>query len=244
MSTNSEFPTRQEDDFFTVVGNAFQLIKQSWEAFKLNAWTFIALMLAPAVLAMILFFPLVFGGMVASGGGDDSGLLAGVGGIFMLLLFVLFFVLVVMLGVASVVTQLASVRGNKITVGEAFNLSKPLFVPVVVLAILSSLVIFAGLILLIIPGLLAMFFLMAAPFYVVDKKMGASDAMKASYELIKANWKVAAAFVVVNIVISIPSYVPVIGSLISTALSIAYFCLPAILWTRLVGDKTPAPTVE
>jgi uncharacterized membrane protein len=108
------------------------------------------------------------------------------------------------------------------------------------LGLLSAIVIIFGLILFVVPGVLAIFFLSFAPYILVDKNTGVIDAMKGSYELVKEYWKVTLGLLVVNFVIQIPSYVPVVGQLISLALGIGYFCLGAIVYVNIAGKATAA----
>jgi uncharacterized membrane protein len=139
-----------------------------------------------------------------------------------------------------VITQIASVKGQKVEFKEAFNKGIPFVLRFIGLGLLSAVVVILGFILFIIPGLLAIFFLSFAPFILVDKNTGVIDAMKASYEMVKEYWKVTLGLLVVNFAIGLPSYVPVIGQLISLALTIGYFCLSALVYVNIAGKSTAA----
>lgn len=226
----SSLPTRQEDDFFTILGNAFKLITKSWEALVLNLGTFILVYILPFI---IIFSAFIFWlGSLFTGGNDDIstfsivlGIIVGIG----------ICILLVLLSIATIITQLASVRGNKISFQDVINQSTPFFWRFIGLGILSALVVLAGIILLIIPGLLAIFFLIFSSYLMIDKDLGVVDSMKASYKLVKRNWKIVLALVLLQFIIQIPSIVPVFGAIITTILSITYFCLPAILYLRMAN---------
>ena len=229
MANAAEFPTEQNDDFFTIVGNAFQLIKKSWEAVRLNLVTFILVYLAPIIFisaAVTVALPFFFAGNDGATGAGIVLLIIAVTGLI---------VLSIMLAIASIIVQLASVRGKKISFSEAVNQALPYFWRLVGLTILSILVIGLGFLLFIIPGVLAMFFLLLASYVLIDQKIGIVDAMRKSYEITKAHWKVVGALIIVQFVIGLPAVVPVFGTIISMALAIAYFCLPAIIYLRIAG---------
>jgi len=150
-------------------------------------------------------------------------------------------ILLVLLSIATIIAQLASVRGEKISFKEVVNQAQPFFWRFLGLGILSILTVVAGLILLIIPGIVLAFWLIFASYIMVDKNTGVIVAMKASIALTRKNWKVALALVAVQFIIQIPSaLIPSLGSIATTALSIAYFCLPAILYLRITNDKKAA----
>jgi hypothetical protein len=141
---------------------------------------------------------------------------------------------------AIVQTQIASVKGEKVEFQDALNKGMPFVLRFIGLGLLSAIVVIFGLILFVIPGLLAIFFLSFAPYILVDKNTGVIDAMKGSYELVKEFWKVTLGLLVVNFVIQIPSYVPFVGQLVSLALGVAYFCLGALVYVKIAGKATAA----
>lgn len=222
----------RDGDFFDTTGTLFKALQQSFEALRLNVWTFLALVFVPLLL-FIVAFPLAFLPLLT---GNDAGktvaaLLAISVGLAVLIISLIFLP-------ALVQTQIASVRGEKVEFKEAFNKGMPYVLRFIGLGLLSAVVIVIGLILFIIPGLLAIFFLSFAPYILVDKNTGVVEAMKGSYEMVKEYWKVTVALLIVNFAISLPSYVPVVGQLISLGLSIAYFCLGALVYVKIAGKTT------
>lgn len=224
-------PTRQEDDFFNILGNIFKLINKSWEALLLNLGTFILVYILPFI---IIFAALMLwaGSLWANGDSNSFSALSIVLGIIVV---IGISVLLVLLSIATLIAQLASVRGKKISFQEVISQAQPFFWKFVGLGILSALVVIAGFILFIIPGFLAIFFLIFSSYLMVDKNLGVVDSMKGSYELVKQNWKVILALFLLQLIVQIPSIVPIVGPIIATVLGIAYFCLPAILYLRMVN---------
>lgn len=223
----------RDGDFFDTTGKLFKGIQPSFEALKLNIWTFLALIFIPLII-FIVAFPLAFLPLLT---GSDSSAAVAVAFAFLVGLAVL--VAALIFAPAIVQTQIASVKGQKVEFQEAFNKGMPFVLRFIGLGLLSALVVIVGLILFIIPGLLAIFFLSFAPYILIDKNTGVIDAMKGSYELVKEYWKVTLGLLVVNLVINIPSnLLPFFGGLITLALSIGYFCLGALVYVNIAGKAT------
>lgn len=146
-------------------------------------------------------------------------------------------ILGIYLSIAMTLTQLRSVKGKKTSFSEVINDAHPYFWRFVGLAILSALIIIIGLVLLVIPGLIASFFLVFSTLILINENTGVVEALKRSYDLVKQNWKVVLSLVIVMFAIQLPSYVPIIGSAITTVLSIMYFCLPAIIYMQLTTSR-------
>lgn len=229
--TGELIPTKQSDDFLTVIGNSFKLIKASWQALQLNLLTFALLYAIPVVLLSALITLAIIVG-VGTGSVESVNMSATVIVLGTVVLLG-FLVLSVYVGIAAIITQLASVRGVKIGFKEAINQAQPFFWRFIGLSILVALCVFGGFLLLIIPGVILFTLLLFSSYYLIDKNMSIMEAFKACYHASKANWKLPAAVLVVQILIQAPSFVPGIGSFITTILGILYFCLPAIIYTRM-----------
>lgn len=229
----------RDGDFFETTGNLFKAIKESFEAVKLNVWTFLGLVFIPLLL-FIAAVPFVLLPLLT---GTDDGVAASV------LLAVVAVVVIVIIGLtflpAIIQTQIASVRGQQVGFEQAFRGGLPYVLRFIGLGLLSAIVIFIGFILLFIPGLLAIFFLSFAPYILVDKNTGVIESMKASYELVKEYWKVTLALMIVSFVIQLPgSIVPLLGSLVTIALSVGYFCLGALVYVKIAGKKVAVKEAE
>ena len=257
----------RDGDFVENTLNLFKMYKQSWEAFKLNWQVFVVayvVIFATIILGSMLAIGLIISGSAVSASTGTTGSIVP-GLIAAFLVGLLVFVLSVVLAPLVITAQLSSARNVKHTFSEFFEKSKSKILGFLGLGILMGLIVFVGLILFIIPGLVAAFFLMFAPFIYIDKNIGVIDAMKASYELVKEYWKAALGLLIVNMAISlvgsILGVIPVIGiigNIASAVLSIIFFCLVAIIFVKItdkgtavkeakvVADKaqTPTETVE
>jgi len=81
--------------------------------------------------------------------------------------------------------SLALTRGQKVDFGTAFNGIN--WGQVVLTALIIGVMTFVGLILCIIPGILVIFFTSYALYFVIDRNLGAWDAIKASFSMVKDN---------------------------------------------------------
>lgn len=238
MATPTQiYPTRQKDPFGTILGNTFQLIGASWNALLLNIKTFailfLSILVSIAVFSALLLAPALGGIMVedtstvALDSLNATGVIAGIVGIVGMI------VIGVIIATAVTITSLASAQGKVLPVKAALQQSQSLFLPVLLLGVLSILAIVLGLLLFILPGIAAIFFLSFAIYVLIDKKCAPIDALKGSYELTKKNWKIVLAYFVVQAAINVVGYFPFLGQLASFVLTIAYLCLPAILYIRM-----------
>ncbi len=76
-------------------------------------------------------------------------------------------------------------RGQKIDVGQAFNGIN--WGQVILASIITGVMTFIGLILCILPGLAVLFFTSYTLYFVIDRDLSAVDAIKASFNMVKAN---------------------------------------------------------
>lgn len=207
----------------------FQLIHESWEALKLNIGTFIVLALLLALITVVsipflLFLPIVTDGKPVS--------------IFISITVILLLIVIgCILLPAITIAQIESARGNKISVTETLERSKGLFLSYIVLMIIVGLAIVIGFLFFAIPGLLAMFFFSLSGYILVDKKVSSIEAIKGSFELVKSKWQWVAALFIVQLALSLIGCIPFIGWILSLVLSIAYFCLPAVVYTKISTGK-------
>lgn len=221
-------PTKQSDDFTVVLGNTFKLITFTWKALLLNLVTFLQVYILPLLVigGSLLILSSIF---LGNDGKGISGVTIALG----IIAIIGIFILAVLLAIASIITQLASVRGQKISLGEVMDKAQPFFWRFVGLNLATAFLIFLGFILLVIPGVIATVLLIFAAYIMIDKNLGIVDTIKTSVELTKAHWKIALALIFVQAALQILLIIPVIGAAISTGLAIAYFCLPALLYTRI-----------
>jgi len=222
--------TKQDDlDFFGQVGKTFKLIGPSWEALRFNLYTFILVTLIPMIIVAISFAAVIASFTTNSGTSTKSTLSP-----FFIVAFALIGLIVACIFLpATVLTQLKSAKGIKITFNEALDQSRKYILRYAGLVVLIALSVVIGAIIFIIPGILAAFFFSMSAYILIDKNTGIREAMKRSFRLVKAHWVIILSILLVNICVSIVSYVPIIGTLISAVLYVAYFCMPAIVYSMI-----------
>lgn len=215
---------KNENDFFTVLGETFNLIGESWQALKFNLVSLISVAFLP--LLIILLAAGIIVGIIAinnNSAGITASILVGLISLLIVLLFV----------PAVTIVQLKSAMKEKIGFESVFKSSRKIFLPFIGLLFMSGLITVIGFILLIIPGVLASFYLSMSAYIFLDKQTGVIESLKQSYRLTKKHWRWILALLCVNWAISLPSYIPFIGWIVSMALSVAYFCLPAIIYVKI-----------
>jgi hypothetical protein len=93
---------------------------------------------------------------------------------------------------------------------------------IVLVEILVVILIFAGLILFIIPGLIILSRLVFAPFITINRNVGVVEALNESWSMTKGYAWTIFTTILFSLVLSLPSIIPIVGELISTVLVIAY----------------------
>lgn len=217
-----------DQDFLTLLLDTFKLIKQSWEGLLTNIGTFILLGVVPA--AVIFLSVLLLITQLLAGGGWKTAITM------IALIIIVAIVMVCIFLPAITVAQLASAKNQEITFSKAFKKGSKYILKFIGLSILVGLCVIIGSILLVIPGLLAAFFFSMSFYILIDKNTGVIDSMKQSFELVKQNWMPVLALFVVNACVSAVGYVPYVGTLANLILAVAYFCLPAIIYTKIAKN--------
>ena len=156
-----------------------------------------------------------------------------------LVILVIFGVLIYsgLVGPALVYTQLKSGRMEKIAYEDAFACSKKFWARYIGLSIVVSIVIFVGLLLLIVPGIIFIRRYFLSQYALIDQDLSIGESMHASNKLSKGRSGSVFGIIGVDILISLANIIPVIGGIITFALQIAYFCAPAIRYEQLKALK-------
>jgi uncharacterized membrane protein len=92
-----------------------------------------------------------------------------------------------LLSAALTILYIQGARGKKMEFEASVRAAWPLLATFIVVNLLSGLAILAGILLLIVPGLVLLARLSLAPYFAVDKKLGAVDSLKASMQATKGN---------------------------------------------------------
>lgn len=209
------------------VPSAFSLFKPSWEGIKLNLTELIMFFLVP-MAALTVYFVIT----AAAGTANNNGLSAL--GVIMLAIGVLAAIVYgVLLGPALVHIQLKSARMERVSYQSAWETSKKFWWRFLVLSIAVGLTILVGLLLFIVPGIIFVRRYFLSQYVLIDQDLGTGESMRASNELSKGRSMAIFGIIGVDILINLPSYIPLIGWIVALLLQIAYFCAPAIRYDQL-----------
>lgn len=157
------------------VGSSYGM---SWEVMKKN---FLELL-----LVVVIYFAISIPAGVARIGIEASGL--GVGSVLLglfSLAFTIFVISPVAYGMAYVFLKVT--RGDKFDVADVFTAFNNNYLQVILANLLTMAIVIAGMILLIIPGIIFACKLAFVPYLVMDKEMEAIDAVKTSWSMTKGH---------------------------------------------------------
>lgn len=101
------------------------------------------------------------------------------------------------------------------------------------LGILTILILVVGFLLLIIPGVIFVWRLFLAPYVLVDQKTSVMDALSQSWNMTKGYAWPVYSILLFSFVLALPGIIPIVGSLISFALGVAYAAAPALRYQEL-----------
>lgn len=225
------------------LSGAFELLPKSYEIVKRNFDVFMVLLAVGGLLALFDMLSRLDGGQEkksssltdsAVGGlfgpSYDASFYAAAGG-FLALLFAVYIVTYLMTVIASV----RGAQGHKLTLGGVWQEFKGnwLWLKLIGAMLLSGLAIVAGLILLIIPGIILIWRLYLVPYIMVDQKTTISEAFVKSWEMTKGNAWPIYSIILVTIVLSLTNIIPIIGGVVAFLLGAAYTVAPAIRYQEL-----------
>jgi hypothetical protein len=135
------------------------------------------------------------------------------------------FVLGIALSMMATILAVQAAKSSKIVQFDSvWDTFKKTWWKLILLVIAIGVLVVAGLILLIWPGLYIGSRLALAPYLLIDQNKGITESMNASWALTKGRaWPVFTA-IFFGLILSLPSIVPVIGSIVALVLGIAYSC--------------------
>jgi len=185
-----------------------ELIRDAFEHVTSHFWTFAGIVAIPLILATLLAW------LLPEGGKFMPGTIA----------------LAVIVGIGLAIIQILSSVGLIVAVHEGATRSiasyykdaLPLVLPVLWVAIMSSVVTLAGFILLIIPGIIISIYLAVASYTVVLDGHRGIDALKQSHALIKGRWWATFVRLLVMVVIAL-----LVSVVVGGASALVEFALPA-----------------
>lgn len=155
--------------------------------------------------------------------------LVGLGIIF----FILFIVVAFILQAITTAAELEGAKGKTLKLGHIFELAKKCWARLFEFYLLYFLMIFGGLILLIVPGLIVLRRYALAPYIIVDKDVSVSEAMKESATMTKPYSSYIWSIFGVGVLIGLIGVVPIFGALISFVLGTLYTVAFALRYQEL-----------
>ncbi len=214
----------------TYRSNPFELVKPSWQGFKLNWKPYLGLILVSvaAVVAVVVLVFLTYVMSRSTGATVIVGLIA-------------FFGLVaasaVYLTPAAYRLQLAMARGHKLSLGQAVAGSLPLGLRLLGTGLLAGLAVLGGFLLLVVPGLIFLVWFSQSAYVVVNEDLSGVAALKRSRQLVRNRfWDVAGTLCLLEAP-GVLSIIPVIGPLLSAGLAVVLIPAMAIRYEQLVALK-------
>ncbi|HYF97216.1 MAG TPA: hypothetical protein VD947_04250 [Patescibacteria group bacterium] len=219
---------------FDLLGKSYEIVKKNWQVF---AVVNILSILGAFATALDMNKKSQQNWTTGSGwnvsSGTDLATVLGLGAIIVLALGIVGLFLYAM----SISLQVKSSVGKKPDLAELFEDGKKYFFPLVGTALLSGLIVLGGLILLIVPGIIAIGRLAMAPYHVVDKNLGVIDALKASNNQAIGKMGLIYAAIGVTIVIALIAalldIIPIIGPLVGVGVTIAYSLVLVLRYQQL-----------
>jgi hypothetical protein len=220
---------------FDLLGKSYEIVKKNWQAF--------------AVVNILAILSAFFAAISPDKGNDNwvlktagkwegvSGLeLASILGAGFLALLLLIIVAIFLYAMATSL-EVKSTAGKKPDISELFEDGKRYFFRIFGLVILMGLIIVAGFLLLIVPGIIAIGRLVMAPYYLVDKDLSIMQALKQSNDKAIGNmgriYGAIGVTILVAIFANIIGAIPVIGALIGVAITIAFSLVVALRYQQL-----------
>lgn len=199
---------------------AFGVYKYSSQAVRRNIGTLIIIWLVSVILSIILQKNLGTVGQILG------------------------FLVNTMASVGLTLTYIASVRKQRLSVGDAVTKSfLPLLLKMIGLNILVSLSLALSLLLLVMPFFFVFPRLVLAPYFLVDKNMGIIDAYKVSWETAKGHgtkvWGIVGASILMALLM-----ITIIGIPFALYLLIMYSGATAVLYEFLNKARSSAPSVQ
>jgi uncharacterized membrane protein len=175
------------------------------------------------------------GGGGGSGGGLGAPELALVAGVATPLVAALFLIPPIFLG-RLIRMSITALRGGTPEVGDLFR-GETRYGPMLGLLFLQSMCIYLGYLLLIVPGVILSVGLHFSAHLVVDRRLGAVEAMKASWRLTRGHkGQVFLLVLVLGLVAAVCGFIPFVGHFIGYCLMLLSL---SIVYLRRMGEAVP-----
>lgn len=223
-----------------------EVVSCAWEIFTRQWMPLCVGMLLVGLLVAVPTIVLYMAGMfivisttgAAAGADPDFEAVIGIavfGGIFGAMLLVTCFVMPLFIG-RLLRMALTAVRGGTPTVGDLFT-GEMRYGSMLALMLLQGMLIGLGYMLFIVPGVILALGLYFSAYLVADQRMGAVDAMKASWKLtIGRKGEVFVVMLVFGLLSAVCGMIPLVGHFIGYSLMLLGV---SIVYLRLMGESVP-----
>ena len=155
--------------------------------------------------------------------------------------FIIGFVASAFFAVAYVKAYLAGVRGQKIEVVPVIQDSVPFAANMFLLNLLILLAVVGGLLLFIVPGIIIAIRLVLAAYFLVDQKLGAVDAFRASWQATKGHSSEVAGILLATMAMVLPA-LTIIGIPVAVYFVVLYGAATALFYEYLTKQAPVAAT--
>jgi len=137
--------------------------------------------------------------------------------------------------ILAVVLNLRVAEGKEPTLRSIWNevTQSWLWLKLLGLGALTVLILLVGFILLIVPGVIFLWRLFLAPYVLVDRKTTVMDALSQSWNMTKGYAWPVYSILLFGFALALTGIVPIVGTLISFALGVAYAAAPAMRYQEL-----------
>lgn len=193
--------------------SSLKLLAYSREVVRLNLWTLVGLFVANVALGIVLQTVLKQAGQLIAE------------------------LLSIAFGIATTGVFLAGVRGEQVSFGDSFKIiSFDMYLKYLGLAVLTGLIALVSFLLLIVPFFIVVPRLSLATYFLVDKKLGPSEALKASWAATKGNLGKVWGIILVTVLFAILCLV-----LVGIYFLIMYSAAFAVLYAYLQRNQPQTP---
>lgn len=218
--------------------SAFKLFNKSSKLVQDNIGMFAVLYAIPVVGALVNEFAnhqssKSFSHIASSGlnvsPGFTSGGLIGVS----IVVALAYFIISIIVSAMSTVFELKLAQGHTADLSALWGFAKKYALRLVGLGIVTGLAIMFGIILLIVPGLIAIRSFILAPYVMIDHDLGVWDSMAKSASLTKPYAGSIWGLIGVGFLIALLGAIPFVGGLISLAVGVLYSVAPALRYQEI-----------
>lgn len=236
------------------IGSAFDLLPKSWNLVKKH-WQLFAFVNIPLLFSAVsdILSPTSYfgalGGRLPNTMPTYDQIADNLGGI--ILISIAVFLIGGFFYTMAVALELRTVDSQESTPNQLATIGKKFWLREIGLLIVSGLIVIAGLILFIVPGIFAFIRLYMGPYIMIDKDLGIIDSIKASNQLTKENMRpvmaVIGVFLLVSFGLSLLEIFPIFGVIVSTVVGIGISLITALRYreiTKLSAHQNPAEPVK